>query len=69
MMLFNVYGAFQMLQYTFVGYTVPFTCQAADQDTPYHDECGVAGTTDKCKPLDFPDIEVSWPAITILAKC
>ena len=59
MMLFNVYGAFQMLQYTFVGYTVPFTCLAADQDTEYHNECGggPAATTDNCKPLEFPGVE------------
>ena len=54
--LFNLYGAWHMLQYTFVGYEVDFSCTAADQDTPGVSQCPDGGTGD-CQLLDFPDIE------------
>ncbi len=37
--LMNGYNAWHMLQYTFVGYTLPFQCLAPDQDTPHRDQC------------------------------
>ena len=52
LLTFNVYIAWHMLQYSFVGYSLPFLCETAEQDTPYHNECP-ANRAAKCTEITF----------------
>ncbi len=55
--LLNVYGAWHMLQYTFVGYTMPFTCVVDDkEDSLYHGEC-LLGLSSRCVKITFSTVQ------------
>ncbi|TRY80790.1 hypothetical protein TCAL_06307 [Tigriopus californicus] len=51
-LMLNGYSSWHMLQYSFVGYQMPFTCLALDQDTPYHNQCP-GNSAGKCEKIEF----------------